>query len=381
MMRPMKLAGSQLLFGEGCLEHLKQLDAKKVVIVLSSARLTKSDEWKLIIGPLQEAEIPYAVYIGVEPDPSFSTVKKGAAFMLEEEPDLILAVGGGSVMDAAKTMWVLYEHPEIDTLAPLKVKEGFPVLRKKARFACIPTTSGTASEVSRSVVITDDETGFKHGIGNMEMMPDIAICDPLLTVSMPRGITASTGMDALTHAVEAYVSRRANYVADTLSRRAIVDIFTALPRAYDQGEDLEARELMLNASMIAGLAFTNVSLGIVHSIAHSCGSLFHLAHGEANAIILPYVVDFNSRDPRAKALYDDLAKAIGAESFSQAVRDLNSKMGIPASLSECVEKEAFEKHLGQLAEFSIADGCTKTNPIIPDTEEMTALLRSIYTGK
>ena len=380
MMRPMKLAGRELLFGHGCLEHLKTLKARKVVIVLSSARITKTPEWKLITAPIEAAGIEYSMYIGVEPDPHFSTVRKGAEHMLAEKPDFILAVGGGSVMDAAKTMWVLYEHPEIDSLAPLKVKEGFPKLRKKAFFGCIPTTAGSASEVSRSVVITDDETGYKHGIGNMEMMPDLALCDPVLTVSMPRELTATTGMDALTHAVEAVVSNRANYVSDTLARRAVIDIFEALPDAVENGTDMEARERMLNASMTAGLAFTNVSLGIVHSIAHSCGSLFGLAHGKTNAVVLPYVVEYNGRDPAAKQVYQKLAEALGAKSFVEEIRKLNSRVGIPESLGPLVTSDLFEANLEQLIDLSLADGCTKTNPIIPSRDDLRYLLRAIYNG-
>ncbi len=378
-MRPMKLAGNQLLFGAGTLGHLKTLGAKKVVIVVSSERIRKSEQWALIVAPLEEVGIPFSVFVGVEPDPSFSTVRKGAEFFLGEEPDFILAVGGGSVMDAAKTMWVLYEHPEIDSLVPLMSKEGFPKLRGKARFGCIPTTSGSASEVSRSVVITDDD-GVKCGIGNMEMMPDLAICDPVLTVSLPPEMTAATGMDALTHAVEAYASTRANYVSDILAKQAILDVFRALPAACKDGGDLKARETMMNASMVAGLAFTNVSLGIVHSIAHGCGSLFHLPHGKANAIILPYVIDFNCSDSRAKGLYDGLAEALGAGDFGDAVRSLNEKVGIPRTLGDVVEEEAFEKNLGTLADLAMADGCTKTNPIIPSKEGMTELLRTIYSG-
>lgn len=380
MMRPMKLAGRELLFGRGCLEHLGALEARKVVLVLSSARLTESPEWKLITTPMEAAGIEYSLYIGVEPDPRFSTVRKGAEYMLAENPDYILAVGGGSVMDAAKTMWVLYEHPEIRSLDPLKVKEGFPKLRRKALFGCIPTTAGSASEVSRSVVITDDETGYKHGIGNMEMMPDLALCDPALTVSMPRELTAATGMDAMTHAVEAVVSNRANYVADTLARRAILDIFSALPAAVANGNDLAARELMLNASMTAGLAFTNVSLGIVHSIAHSCGSLFGLAHGKINAVVLPYVVDYNDQNPTAKQIYAELADTLGTESFSETLRTLNSNVGIPKSLGALVDSDRFEANLEKLIDLSLADGCTKTNPIIPSRDDLRALLRNIFNG-
>ena len=222
------------------------------------------------------------VITGVEPDPSIATVRRGRDEMLTFGPDLIVGLGGGSAMDAAKTMWVFYEHPELNTMADILPPNPFPKLRAKARFACIPSTSGSASEVSRSVVITDD-SGMKRGLGNMEMMPDIAIVAPEVCVSMPKRVTAETGMDALTHALEAMVSNRVNYVADTLARRAARDIIAVLPQAVANGEDLAARETMANASMSAGMAFTNVSLGIVHSIAQTLGSYFHISHGLADA--------------------------------------------------------------------------------------------------
>lgn len=379
MMRPMKLAGSQLMFGDGCLEFLKTLSTKKAMIVIGGSSLEKNGMLARVEGYLHEAGAETAVIRGVEPDPSFDTVKRGADEMLRFEPDLIVALGGGSPMDAAKTMWVYYEHPELQTLEALLTANPFPTLRKKARFCCIPSTAGTASEVSRSVVITDK--GAKHGLGNMEMMPDIAICDPQITVSMPPHITAETGMDAMTHALEALVSNRANYVSNILAERAIVDIAAALPAAYADGTDIAARETMLNASMIAGMAFTNVSLGIVHSMAHTIGSLFHVAHGLADAVILPYVIAFNSGDARAKAIYDAMAAKMGETDMAALIRRLNSALHIPVSLRELIPDEAaYMAKLDDMAAMALADGCTKTNPIIPTPAQMRDLLRLVYIG-
>ena len=259
----MKLAGQQLMFGEGCLAHLKTLETKRAIIVTGGSSMKKNGIFDEVVGYLHEAGAEVTEFGGVEADPSFRTVWAGAEKMKEFQPDLIIGLGGGSAMDAAKMMWVYYEHPELTTLEEVLTAKPFPKLRQKALYCCIPSTSGTASEVSRSVVITGDD-GMKHGLGNMEMMPDIAICDPRVTASMPPHITAETGMDAMTHALEALVSNRANYVSDVLAIKAVEDIFTYLPAAYENGADLHAREIMLNASTIAGMAFTNVSLGIVH---------------------------------------------------------------------------------------------------------------------
>lgn len=380
MMRPMKLAGSELMFGEGCLEYIKTMPYKKVSIVIGGSSMEKSGMLGKIRGYFKEAGAETMVISGVEPDPHFTTVMRGANEMKAFGPDLIVGLGGGSAMDAAKTMWIYYEHPELTTIEELFPPYTFPKLRQKAKFCCIPSTSGSASEVSRSVVITD-ENGMKRGLGNMEMMPDIAICDPEVTASMPPRITAETGMDALTHALEALASTRANYLGDILAKQAAKDIIAYLPAAYENGQDLHAREMMVNASMTAGMAFTNVSLGIVHSMAHTLGSYFHLSHGLADAMLLPYVVAFNSADARAKEIYDNFAKSIGRENLAEVVKELNTKLNIKATLSEVIADEAaFMEKLDVMAECAKADGCTKTNPIIPTLEQFKELFVKAYKG-
>jgi alcohol dehydrogenase class IV len=381
MMRPMKLAGSQLLFGQGCLEHIKSLTAKRVMIVIGGSTMEKNQMLAKVQHNFESIGAQVEVLRGVEPDPSFSTVQRGALAMVKFQPDLIVALGGGSVMDGAKAMWIYYEHPELETLDSIMPPNEFPKLREKAIFCCIPSTSGTASEVSRSIVITDDATGLKYGLGNMEMMPDIAICDPEVTVSMPKKITAETGMDALTHALEALASTRANYVSDVLAYQAAEDIITHLPEAYQNGENLEARELMLNASMIAGMAFTNVSLGIVHSMAHILGGVYKIPHGLADAILLPYVIEFNSADARARGIYEKVANKLDEKKLSEIVRTLNDKLGIPQSLSELVKEEEFLAKVDYLTEHALLDGCTKTNPIIPTHEELKSLFIKAYRGE
>ena len=381
MMRPMKLAGSQLMFGQGCLAFLKDIPCKRAIIVTGGSSMKRSGMLDKVANYLKEGGAEVIFFEGVEPDPSFATVMRGAEVMKEFEPDLIVGLGGGSPMDAAKAMWVYYEHPEMTTLKEVQTAVPFPKLREKARFCCIPSTSGTASEVSRSTVITD-ENGLKNGLANMEMMPDIAICDPEVTASMPPHITAETGMDAMTHALEALVSQRANYVADVLARRAVIDIHDYLPKAYQNGQDMEAREVMLNASMIAGMAFTNVSLGIVHSMAHTVGSLFHVSHGLADAIILPYIIEYNCGNEWAAGVYKSMAAEFGKENMADVIRDLNNELNIAPTLGHIIkDADTYNERIHEMALMAIADGCTKTNPIIPTVEEMEDLFRLVFNGK
>ncbi|MCI8964090.1 MAG: iron-containing alcohol dehydrogenase [Eubacterium sp.] len=382
MMRPMKLAGSELMFGAGSLEYIKSIHAQRASIVVGGSSMEKSGMLAKVEELFRDAGAQVSVIRGVEPDPSFGTVLRGAGEMLEFQPDLIVGLGGGSAMDAAKAMWIYYEHPELKTIEEILPPNDFPKLRTKARLCCIPSTSGTASEVSRSIVISDNERGIKHGIGNMEMMPDIAICDPAVTMSMPAHITAETGMDAMTHAVEALVSQRANYVSDILAKQAVKDIFTYLPLAYEDGEDVEAREKMLNASMVAGLAFTNVSLGIVHSIAHTLGSFFHISHGLGDAIVLPYVIHFNeAKSAEARNIYKNMAEEQKADSFEAGIIELNKKLHIADKISALLSEEQkaeYQEKISEMADMALADGCTKTNPAIPTKTEMEELFKTIF---
>ena len=380
-MRPMKLAGSELVFGVGSLDYIRNIPERRIFIVTSGGSMVRNGTLEKVEKLFRENNAQCSVFMNVEPDPSFATIRKGADEMIDRRPDLIVGLGGGSAMDAAKAMWIYYEHPELKSLEDLLRASPFPKLRRKARCLCIPSTAGTASEVSRSVVITDDQKGLKHGIGNMEMMPDIAICDPSVTVSMPKAITAETGMDALTHALEALASNRANFLSDLLAEKAASEIISYLPIAFENGEDLTAREKMLNASMIAGMAFTNVSLGIVHSIAHTLGGYFKVPHGKADAILLPYVIAFNRRNPAADRIYRQFSEKIGRSSLENIVRELNRKLGIPERLSEAIEdEERFMKLLPEMAAVAKNDGCTKTNPIIPTESEFIELMKICYDG-
>ena len=380
MMRPMKLAGDRLLFGLDCLEHLKALSGKRAMIVKGRGTYLKDCGIQdKVCDYLEEAGMEIQIFSDVEPDPGFKTVLRGVRQMCEFGPDWIVALGGGSVMDAAKAMWIYYENPELTTLEEILPPNEIPKLRVKARLACIPSTAGSASEVSRSIVITDDKNGTKHGIGNMELMPDVAICDPEVTCSMTPSITAETGMDALTHAVEAYLSKRANYISDIFAIKAVKDIFIWLPKACADGRDMKNREQMLNASLVAGLAFTNVSLGIVHSIAHTLGSVFHLRHGLADAVVLPYVIRFNSQSAQAAARYAELARHIGEADFGEAVEMLGKQLKIPVDVGSLIgNRAAYEEKLNAMVRMALDDGCTKTNPVIPTAEQMKRLFLEIW---
>lgn len=382
MMRPVKLAGDQLIWGRDSLTHLKTLKGKKAVIVTGGSSMERAGFVDKVKAYLAEAGMESAVFTGVEPDPHFSTCVRGAAFFEKEQPDWIVALGGGSVMDAAKTMWVLYEHPEVKEFKEISPPNKIPQLRGKARYVAIPSTSGSASEVSRSICITDDETGHKMGVGDFEMMPDVAILDPEITSTMPKKVTAETGMDALTHALEALVSNRVHFLATTLATEAARLIFHYLPLAYEHGDNLDYREQMHNASMLAGIAFTNVSLGIVHSMAQTLGGYYSISHGVADAILLPYIIDFNRGDTTAEEIYAKTAQTLGVTDLAETVRELNRKLGIPTCLKEVLPDEAdFLGKIPEMAPVAIHDGCTKTNPIIPTTGQMEELFRLCYYGR
>jgi alcohol dehydrogenase class IV len=377
----MKFGGEQLMFGENSLEHLKTLKGKKAYIVPADF-LINSDSLNKIERYLLEAGFEVKIFDEIiNPDPDFDIVKSGAKKMLEFQPDLIVTIGGGSAMDAAKSMWVLYEHPEVDTIEKFTaLHNNLPKMRNKAIIAAIPTTSGTASEVSRSVVISDPNTHKKCGVSDMQLIADIVILDPEMVMSMPKSVAAFTGMDALTHAIESYVSKRANFLSDVLSEKAIEVIFENMYESYNNPNP-ESRGMMHLGSCIAGMAFTNVSLGIVHSISHTIGSLYGVPHGLGNAILLPYIIEFNMQDEKAKEKYESLAKKLNYTSILEEVKKLNDKMNIPKNLKEYIKNdEKFENQIDEITQMSINDGCTKTNPIIPDFDMMKKLILKAYYG-
>ena len=376
--------------GAGCLEELKNLKGKKAILVLGGGSMKRFGFVDRALGYLKEDGMEVRLFENVEPDPSVETVKKGAQAMLEFEPDWIISMGGGSPIDAAKAMWAFYEYPDI-TFEDLITPFSFPTLRTKAKFCAIPSTSGTATEVTAFSVITDYEKGIKYPLADFNITPDVAIVDPDLAQTMPAKLTAHTGMDALTHAIEAYVSTANCEFTDALALRAIQMVFEYLPDSFKG--DKVAREKMHDAQCMAGMAFSNALLGIVHSMAHKTGAAFstgHIPHGEANAIYLPYVIKYNAKDEVAAQRYANIAKFVGlegntTEELIQALRDkidaYNVTLNIPKTLKNFgIVEDEFKEKLSTIATNAIGDACTGSNPRQPSQEEMEKLLTCIYYG-
>ncbi len=349
------------------------------------------------------------IFSEVEPDPSFDTINRGVEQMRNFKPDVIIALGGGSPMDAAKGMWLFYEYPDADPegmkLKFMDIRKRtykFPKLGKDCKMVAIPTTSGTGSEVTSFAVITDKKKNMKYPLADYELTPDVAIVDPDLVMSLPKSITADTGMDVLTHAIEAYVSNMASDYTDGLAEKAIELVYNYLPIAYEDGSNQKAREKMHNASCLAGMAFTNAFLGINHSIAHKLGADFHIAHGKANAIILPYVIKYNATKPTkfvsfpkyeyfiADEKYASIARRLGlkantteegVKSLINAIVEMNKKLNIPSSLKELgIEEQEFLSNVDALSEKAFSDQCTTANPRLPLVTELKQILLDSYYG-
>ena len=356
-----------LYHGKGALENLKTLKGKKAIIVVGGGSMKRNGFLQKAEAYLKEAGMEVKLLEGVEPDPSVTTVMNGAKVMLEFEPDWIVAMGGGSPIDAAKAMWIKYEYPDCTFEDMCKVF-GIPELRKKAHFCAISSTSGTATEVTAFSIITDYDKGIKYPIADFEITPDVAIVDPDLAETMPQKLTAHTGMDALTHAIEGLITKGAWEMSDMFEIKAIEMINRYLETAVKEPTNPEARNGMAVAQYIAGMAFSNVGLGVVHGMAHPLGAIFDIPHGVANALLLPTIMEFNA--PAALDKYVQIAKAMdvyvpgmgreeAADAAVQAVKDLSVRVGIPQHLSELGIQE---KDLDRLADAAFADVCTPGNP-------------------
>ena len=388
-----------LYFGEGARHEVKNLTGKRAIIVSGGSSMRRGGFLDDVENDLKSAGFEVAHIEGVESDPSVETVMKGAAQMSEFQPDWIVAIGGGSPIDAAKAMWIKYEYPETTFEDMCKVF-GLPELRTKAHFCAISSTSGTATEVTAFSIITDYQKGVKYPIADFQITPDVAIVDPELTYGMPVKLVAHTGMDALTHAIEAYVSTAASMFTDADALHAIREIVEWLPKSYKG--DKEARQHMHEAQCIAGIAFSSGLLGIVHSMAHKTGAAFsggHIIHGCANAMYLGKVIQFNARDARAKTRYAYIAKEILhlegetedelVAALVQKIRDINDSLDVPQGIknygeggtksetSIIDEKEFFEK-APEVARLAIEDACPLSNPRKPTQEEMEQLLKCVY---
>ena len=376
--------------GEGALEELKNLKGKKAIIVVGGGAMKRQGFLDKAVNYLKEAGMEVSVFEGVEPDPSVETVMKGAKAMQEFEPDWIVAMGGGSPIDAAKAMWAFYEYPDIsfeDLITPFS----FPELRQKAKFAAIPSTSGTATEVTAFSVITDYAKGIKYPLADFNITPDVAIVDPALVAQLPVKQVAYTGMDALTHAIEAYVSTLHCPYTDPLALKAIEMVFDYLPASYRC--NMEARAKMHDAQCLAGMAFSNALLGIVHSMAHKTGAAFstgHITHGLANAMYLPYVIKYNAKDPVAAKRYAEIARFVGLpgasekaliNSLCEKINEFNVILDIPATLKDFgINEDEFKEKIATIAENAVGDACTGSNPRAIDPATMEKLFTCVYYG-
>ncbi len=382
-----------IYFGAGSLAELKNVKGKKAMVVVGGGSMKRFGFLDRTVAYLKEAGMEVELFENVEPDPSVETVMKGAKAMLDFGPDVIVSIGGGSPIDAAKAMWVFYEYPETK-FEDIKDPFTIPTLRKKAIFVAVPSTSGTATEVTAFSVITDYATGIKYPLADYNITPDIAIVDPEIAETMPKMLTAHTGMDALTHAVEAYVSTLANDFTDPLALKAIKMVYEFLYDSYDGKK--EAREKVHYAQCLAGMAFSNALLGIVHSMAHKTGAAFekgHIPHGCANAMYLPQVVRFNAKDARAAKRYAEIAKFVGlkgttdaelVDAFVKSIEDCNVRLDIPSCIKDfehtMVSEEEFLSKVDAIAANAISDACTGSNPRQPSVAEMVQLLKDCYYG-
>lgn len=380
-------------YGKNALDELKTINGKKAIVVVGGGSMKRAGFLDKVVNNLKEAGLETLLFENVEPDPSITTVMNGAKAMREFEPDWIVAIGGGSPIDAAKAMWLFYEYPDTkfeDAVKPFSL----PTLRTKARFIAIPSTSGTATEVTAFSVITDYDKGIKYPLADFNLTPDIAIIDPAIAETMPPKLTAHTGMDALTHAVEAYVSTANSVFTNPLAMKAIDIIKDNLERSYKG--DMAAREQMHYAQCLAGMAFSNGLLGIVHSMAHKTGAVFkngHVVHGAANAMYLPYVIQYNAKNPATAKRYANIATLWGIEyktteeavqKLCDAIQNLSKALNIPLCLKDyengMVPEDEFLAKLPDIAKNALLDACTLSNPRQPNHEEMEKVLKCAYYG-
>ena len=409
-------APEKVYIKKGCLpvalDELKNVMGKKRAFIVTDTFLYQNGYTKPITDKLDEMGIAHTTFFNVQPDPTLGNAKEGAAQMAAFKPDTIIALGGGSAMDAAKIMWVLYEHPEADfmdmAMRFIDIRKRvytFPKMGEKAYFIAIPTSAGTGSEVTPFAVITDESTGVKYPLADYELLPDMAVIDTDFHMSAPRGLTAASGIDAVSHALEAYASVMATDYTDGLALKALKVIFEYLPRAYENGQtDVEAREKMANAATMAGMAFANAFLGVCHSMAHKLGAFHHLPHGVANALMLEEVLRFNASEvptkmgtfsqydhPHTLARYAEVADYLGLggkndeeklENLIKAVNELKAKVGIKETIKDYnIDEKDFLDRLDEMTEQAFDDQCTGANPRYPLMSEIKQMYLNAYYGK
>lgn len=380
-----KLGCGKMHYGKDSIQQLTELKGikKRAFIVMNGTLLKDIGLLDLVTTNLEEAGIAWTVFTEVEEEPSFNCILNARPFMEAFNPDVIIGFGGGSAMDAAKAMWVFYENPEYmelnDVMPPNVIKN----LRVRASLVCIPTSAGTGSEATRAAIIKDVARTTKYSVRDMNgrLVPDMAILDPAFTRSLPKALTASTGMDALTHAIESYVSINANPYSDAMAISSFVNGFGSLRDCYDDANNMEAREKMLASSCMGGIAFSNSGLGMTHSLAHTFGAVFNIPHGLANAIVLPYVIKYNMQNERANERYKDLARFVGVDNLLDSILKLKQDIGIPVAFKDILSDEAMVMgKMSVMADKALTDICTQYNPVRPDEAAVRSLLTRVYQG-
>ena len=409
-------APEKVYMKKGCLpvalDELKTVMGKKRAFIVTDSFLYQNGYTKPITDKLDEMGIVHTTFFDVAPDPTLGCAKEGAKQMEAFKPDCIIALGGGSAMDAGKIMWVMYEHPEADfmdmAMRFIDIRKRvytFPKMGEKAYFIAIPTSAGTGSEVTPFAVITDEKTGIKYPLADYELLPKMAIIDTDYHMSAPKGLTAASGIDAVTHALEAYAAMLATDYTDGLALKALKTIFEYLPRAYDDGQhDVEAREKMANAATMAGMAFANAFLGVCHSMAHKLGAFHHLPHGVANALMIEEVLRFNASEtpvkmgtfsqydhPHTLHRYAEVADYLGLggktdeeklENLIKAVNDLKERVGIKKTIKDYnIDEKNFLDRLDEMTEQAFDDQCTGANPRYPLMSEIKQMYLNAYYGK
>ena len=408
-------APEKVYIKRGCLQvaldELKNVIGKKRVFIVTDTFLYENGYTKGVTDKLDEMGIVHETFSNVEPDPTLACAKEGAKLMTNFKPDCIIAVGGGSAMDAAKIMWVLYEHPEVDfmdmAMRFMDIRKRvytFPKMGEKAYFIAVPTSAGTGSEVTPFAVITDEITGTKYPLADYELMPNMAIVDSNLMMNAPKGLTSASGIDAVTHALEAIASMMATEYTDGLAKEALKNIFEYLPRAYNNGaNDPEAREKMANAATMAGMAFANAFLGVCHSMAHKLGAFHHLPHGVANALMIEEVIRFNSVEvptkmgtfpqydhPHTLRRYAEVAECLGlsgkddeekVENLIAKINELKECIGIKKTIKDYgIDEQDFLSRLDEMTEQAFDDQCTGANPRYPLMSEIKEMYLNAYYG-
>jgi alcohol dehydrogenase class IV len=376
-MKKLVFGGEALITGVGSLEYLNNIPAKRAFIVTGSKSMIENGTIARIQGYLAGIACESTVFTGISKNPDTGAILAGLEAMRAFKPDCLIAVGGGSPLDAAKVMALFYEYPHItfENFFDIEV----PDKRSKLTFIAIPTTSGTGSEVTKAAVVTFREQNLKIGLKTLAFIPDIAILDAQLTLTMPDHVVAETGMDAMTHAVEAYINHNLDDFTEVMAKGAIEGLVRYLPVSY-QDKTVESREKVHHYQSLAGYAFDNVGLGMAHGISHAIGGKFNLGHGLINAIVLPYVLQYNSRNPLVSEKLSELARALGCSSFIAAIRKMNAILRIPKSFAQAgISREQFFSGFDGLVENSLK-GSTRANPVVVSSEDMAMLLTTIYEG-